>query len=88
MENQDVVAAVLAEMLAVGNRSGLTRLELIEGVVLVSEEWTPENVNQTITDANKQSLLTAARKLSRKNILTKYKHLIEAHCIYLIMSNK
>jgi long-chain acyl-CoA synthetase len=39
-----VVDAVHAETLTVGKRGGLTGMELIQGLVLVSEEWTPENV--------------------------------------------
>ena len=45
VENQDVVAAVYSEMLAVGKRGGLTRLELIQALVLVPDEWTSENVS-------------------------------------------
>jgi len=44
VENQDVVAAVLEAMLIVGKGAGLLGAELIQGLALVSEEWTPENV--------------------------------------------
>ena len=33
-----------AELLNVGKRGGLNGIELIQGLVLVPEEWTPENV--------------------------------------------
>lgn len=44
VQDKKVVNAVLAELLAVGKRGGLTGIEMIQGLVLVSEEWTPENV--------------------------------------------
>jgi long-chain acyl-CoA synthetase len=44
VQNQDVVAAVHSEMLETGKRNGLARLELIQGLVLVTDEWSPENV--------------------------------------------
>ena len=44
VQDKKVVAAVYAELLAVGKRGGLTGMELIQGLVLVPEEWTPENV--------------------------------------------
>jgi long-chain acyl-CoA synthetase len=44
VKDRNVVAAVHAEMLVAGRRGGLTGMELIQGVVLVPEEWTPENV--------------------------------------------
>lgn len=44
VNDQTVVAAVYAELVAVGKRGRLTKIELIQGLVLVSEEWTPENV--------------------------------------------
>ena len=44
VQDQAVVAAVHSEMLETGKRSGLARLELIQGLVLVTDEWSPENV--------------------------------------------
>lgn len=49
IDSQIVVSAVHGEMLSVGKRNGLSGIELIQGLVLVSEEWTPENVYQCIT---------------------------------------
>lgn len=34
-----------AELLSVGKRGGLNGIELIQGLVLLPEEWTPENVS-------------------------------------------
>jgi long-chain acyl-CoA synthetase len=45
VKDQNVVSAVYTELVAAGKRGGLTRMELIQGLVLVSEEWTPENVH-------------------------------------------
>src|ERR1700737_3640888 len=44
VDDSRVVDAVYAELLAVGKRGGLVGTELIQGLVLVSEEWTAENV--------------------------------------------
>lgn len=52
---------VLREMQAAGKKGGLNGIELIEGVVLADEEWTPHN-----------GLVTSAQKLNRKGILAKY----------------
>ena len=50
-------AAILKEMQAVGKRSGLASMEIISGVILADEEWTPQNVS-TLVDC----LLAAANK--------------------------
>lgn len=42
--SKPVIEAVLDELRSVGRRGGLTRGEIIQNVVLVPEEWTPENV--------------------------------------------
>lgn len=55
-------AAVLRELQAAGRSGGLSGIEIIEGVVVSDEEWTPQN-----------NLVTAAQKLNRKGILSKYK---------------
>ncbi|KAK3368922.1 hypothetical protein B0T24DRAFT_533668 [Lasiosphaeria ovina] len=54
--------AVLKELQAAGRAGGLSGIEIIEGVVVSDEEWTPQN-----------TLVTAAQKLNRKGILEKYK---------------
>ena len=40
-----VRSAVLKDMLGVGKKGGLTGIEMLEGVVLSDEEWTPQNVS-------------------------------------------
>src|SRR5271156_759475 len=45
VDDKKVVGAVFAELLNVGKRGGLTGMELLQGLVLVPEEWTPENVH-------------------------------------------
>ena len=48
-------------MQAAGKKGGLSGIEIIEGVVLADEEWTPQN-----------GLVTSAQKLNRRGILDKY----------------
>ena len=43
--NDKVNAAVLKEMQAAGKKGGLAPFEIIAGVVLSDEEWTPQNVS-------------------------------------------
>lgn len=57
---------VLQQMQQAGKRGGLAGIEIIEGVVLADEEWTPQN-----------GLVTSAQKLNRKAILEKYKKEVE-----------
>ncbi|KAL7413055.1 long-chain-fatty-acid-CoA-ligase [Mrakia frigida] len=53
--------AVLAEINGTGRKAGLNQMELLQGVVLVADEWTPES-----------GLVTAAQKLQRKAIEKRY----------------
>ncbi|KAF2864407.1 acetyl-CoA synthetase-like protein [Piedraia hortae CBS 480.64] len=64
--NKKVNAAMLEAMQATGRKGGLSGIELIQGVVLSDEEWTPQN-----------GLVTSAQKLNRKGLLEKYKKEIE-----------
>jgi long-chain acyl-CoA synthetase len=57
---------VLKEMHKSGKTGGLNGIELIEGVVLAEDEWTPQN-----------GLVTSAQKLNRKGILEKYQKEID-----------
>ncbi|KAL1393250.1 long-chain-fatty-acid-CoA ligase 1 [Phyllosticta capitalensis] len=59
-------SAVLQQMQQAGKAGGLASFEIIDGVVLADEEWTPQN-----------GLVTAAQKLNRKGILDKYKKDVE-----------
>ncbi|KAK5118513.1 hypothetical protein LTR62_003028 [Meristemomyces frigidus] len=87
--NKKMNEAVLKEMQAAGKKGGLTGIEMIEGVVLSDEEWTPQNVSLRILsqltavcrtqNANVflQNLVTSAQKLNRKGITEKYKEEID-----------
>jgi long-chain acyl-CoA synthetase len=69
VHDKKVRAAVLAEMQAKGRAGGLTGIEIIDGVVLTDDEWTPQN-----------ELLTAAQKLVRNRIVARYdKEIKEAY---------
>jgi long-chain acyl-CoA synthetase len=59
--------AVLKDLQAAGRKGGLLGIEIIEGVVLADEEWTPQN-----------NLVTSAQKLNRRGILAQYKKEVEA----------
>ena len=56
-QDMNVVASVYAEILSIGKRAGLTGMELIQGVVLVVEEWTPENVYPVARDTDYRNYL-------------------------------
>ncbi|RYP03316.1 hypothetical protein DL764_005212 [Monosporascus ibericus] len=58
--------AVFKDLVAVGKRAGLTGLEIISGVVLVDDEWTPVN-----------GLVTATQKVNRRGLKEHYKQQIE-----------
>ncbi|KAI2619994.1 acetyl-CoA synthetase-like protein [Hypoxylon sp. NC1633] len=61
VHNKKVNDLVLKELQSAGRAGGLSGIEIIEGVALSEEEWTPQN-----------GLVTAAQKLNRKAILNKY----------------
>ncbi|KAJ5229453.1 hypothetical protein N7489_010161 [Penicillium chrysogenum] len=52
---------VLQQLQAAGRAGGLRGIEIINGVVLSDDEWTPQN-----------GFMTAAQKLQRKKILNRY----------------
>jgi long-chain acyl-CoA synthetase len=60
--NEKLNDAVLSQLQDAGRKGGLSGIEIIEGVVLADEEWTPHN-----------GLVTSAQKLNRRQILNKYK---------------
>jgi len=64
---ESIQREVLLQMQAIGRRSGLTGIEIVVGVVLADEEWTPQN-----------NLVTATLKLNRKALFDKYQKEIGA----------
>ncbi|GAB7364835.1 hypothetical protein MBLNU230_g5628t1 [Neophaeotheca triangularis] len=65
-QNDKLNGVVLREMQKSGKQGGLNGIEIIDGVVLSDEEWTPQN-----------GLTTSAQKLNRKGILQKYQKEVE-----------
>ena len=61
VKDPKIRSAVLAEINSTGKKAGLSQMELLMGVVLVADEWTPES-----------GLVTAAQKLQRKAIEKRY----------------
>lgn len=45
VHDKKLQSIVLQNMQTVGRKAGLSRLEIIDGVVLVEEPWTPQNVS-------------------------------------------
>ncbi|KAI3338633.1 hypothetical protein F4824DRAFT_458294 [Ustulina deusta] len=66
VHNKKLKSIVLRELQNTGRAGGLSGIEIIEGVALSDEEWTPQN-----------GLVTAAQKLNRKGILSKYKDQVD-----------
>jgi long-subunit acyl-CoA synthetase (AMP-forming) len=58
--NKKVRDAIHKDLVAVGKRAGLSGIEMISGVVIVEEEWTPANVScappSTVISSNTNSL--------------------------------
>jgi len=66
VHNEKVQSTVLKDLISVGKKGGLSGIEIIDGVVIADEEWTPQS-----------GLLTAAMKLNRKGLVEKYKKEID-----------
>ncbi|KAM9917060.1 hypothetical protein OXX59_009595 [Metschnikowia pulcherrima] len=64
--DKKIVSAVHKSLLQTGKSQGLKGIELIQNVVLIDEEWTPQN-----------GFVTSAQKLQRKKILEAYKPQID-----------
>ena len=72
-------AIVLKDIQETGKTLGLQGIEIIEGLVMADEEWSPANVSalmsepvgKILTDIL-QSMTTAAQKINRKAILAKF----------------
>ncbi|WVN87664.1 uncharacterized protein L203_102850 [Cryptococcus depauperatus CBS 7841] len=65
--DEKIVDATLKELNNIGRKAGLKGMELLEAIVLVADEWTPES-----------GFLTAAQKLQRKVIEQHYETRIKA----------
>ena len=87
LDNEKFQDIVLKEVQSAGRKGGLAGIELVSGIVLVHEEWTPQNVScdslsrksvyKKSTDLVVQGLLTSAMKLNRRKIVETYKKDIE-----------
>ncbi|OJJ46621.1 hypothetical protein ASPZODRAFT_132720 [Penicilliopsis zonata CBS 506.65] len=66
VHNKDINAAVLKQLQAAGKAGGLRGIEIVSGVVLSDEEWTPHN-----------GYMTAAQKLQRRKIMNRYRKEID-----------
>ncbi|KAI0477658.1 acetyl-CoA synthetase-like protein [Xylariaceae sp. FL0804] len=64
--DKKVADAVLKDLTAVGKKGGLSGIEMVTGVVLVDEEWTPAS-----------GLVTATQKVNRRALKDQYKTQIE-----------
>ncbi|KAF8525618.1 acetyl-CoA synthetase-like protein [Hysterangium stoloniferum] len=61
-----VTGLILTQCNAVGKKSGFKSIEVLQGVVLTADEWTPES-----------ELVTAAQKLQRRKIAERYRNEIQ-----------
>ncbi|ODV79597.1 acetyl-CoA synthetase-like protein [Suhomyces tanzawaensis NRRL Y-17324] len=66
-EEKKVADAVQKSLAATGKSQGLKGIEIIQAVVLLDDEWTPQN-----------GFVTSAQKLQRKKILESCKEKVEA----------
>jgi len=66
VHNEKLNSIVLKELQAAGKVGGLRGFEIIEGVVLSDEEWTPQN-----------GYITAAQKLQRRIILNRFREEVD-----------
>ncbi|RMJ24439.1 long-chain-fatty-acid--CoA ligase [Aspergillus sp. HF37] len=62
VHNEKLKSIVLAQLQSAGRAGGLRGIEILNGVVLADEEWTPQN-----------GFTTAAQKLQRKKIVNHFK---------------
>lgn len=67
LDNKEAEKKVLADVVAAARKANLKDFEIVKAVVLVHDEWTPDN-----------GMLTAAMKLQRAKIYAKYRDLIDA----------
>lgn len=55
--NKYVKDAVMEDMLTAGKHAGLQGIELVSGIILSSEPWTPDNVLSLLRESNLRGLL-------------------------------
>ncbi|KAF1982650.1 acetyl-CoA synthetase-like protein [Aulographum hederae CBS 113979] len=67
VHDEQLQNVVLKQLQDAGRKGGLAGIEIIDGVVMADEEWTPQN-----------GLTTSAQKLNRRAILEKYKKEVDA----------
>ena len=67
LTDKRLVKAVHADLLKSGTSQGLVGIEMLQGIVFVSEEWTPQN-----------GFVTSAQKLKRKKILDSVQKEVDA----------
>ncbi|KAF3990692.1 hypothetical protein FT663_01537 [Candidozyma haemuli var. vulneris] len=65
--DKKTISSVHKSLVATGKSQGLKGIELIQNVVLVDDEWTPQN-----------GFVTSAQKLQRRKILAEYKEGVDA----------
>lgn len=65
-EDPKVVSTVLRSILVTGKSQGLKGIELLQNIVLLDEEWTPQN-----------GYVTSAQKLQRRKILQAHQHRVD-----------
>jgi len=63
VNDEKINELVLKELQAQGKRGGLAGIEIIEGVVLTDEEWTPQNVSDS-SGTNQRAVLMTIRDWS------------------------
>ncbi|KAL2834283.1 hypothetical protein BDW59DRAFT_137641 [Aspergillus cavernicola] len=66
VHNKKLQGIVLKQLQTAGRASGLKPIEIINGVILSDEEWSPQN-----------GYMTAAQKLQRKKIVSKFQKEID-----------
>ncbi|KAJ5113227.1 Long-chain-fatty-acid--CoA ligase 1 [Penicillium angulare] len=66
VHDEKIQRLVLQQLQSSGRAGGLKGIEIVSGVVLSDEEWTPQN-----------GFMTAAQKLQRKKIVNQYKSQVD-----------
>jgi long-chain acyl-CoA synthetase len=74
-QDKRVVEMVLKECNAVGKKNGFKSMELLQGVILTPDEWTPES-----------GLVTAAQKIQRGKVAKKFE--VEIKVLFLLPYNE